>query len=429
MAYILFVNPQILSFAGVQGLEGRGLDFAQVLAVTALVGGVMTLLMGIVANYPFALASGLGLNAFVAFTLVAGFGLTFPQAMGVIVIEGLIITVLVLTGFRQAVLGAIPLDLKRAIGIGIGLFIAFIGLVNAGVVVHPESGSPIVSLNSDLSTLRMLVFAIGLVLTIVLVSLRVRGALLASILATTVIAVIINEVWGDGSIWGSAGTATIPDTWVQAPDLGLVGAFDFGVFDAVPFLTAVALIISVMLSDFFDTMGTVVGLAGEANLLDREGRLPGIGRVLLVDSLAAAAGGAASSSSNTTFIESAAGISEGGRTGLTSVVVAALFFLALFLSPWAGIIPPEATAPVLVIVGYFMMTLVREIEWTDPGIGIPALLTIALMPFTFSITNGVAAGFLAYTVIALLRGRWRQVHWLMYAVSVVFVWYFVEGLV
>jgi AGZA family xanthine/uracil permease-like MFS transporter len=428
MAYILFVNPQILSFQGVPGLEGQGLDFAQVLAVTALVGGVMTVLMGVVANYPFALASGLGLNAFVAFTLVAGFGLTFPQAMGVIVIEGLVITALVLTGFREAVLNAIPLDLKRAIGIGIGLFIAFIGLVNAGVVVHPESGNPIVSLNTDLSTLRMLVFAIGLVLTIVLVSLRLRGALLASILTTTVVAVLINEVWGDASIWGPAGIATIPDTWVQAPDLSLVGAFDLTVFDAVPFLTAVALIISVMLSDFFDTMGTVVGIGGEAGLLDRRGRLPGINRVLLVDSVAAAAGGAASASSNTTFIESAAGVSEGGRTGLTAIVVGGLFLLSLFLSPIAGVIPPEATAPVLVVIGYFMMVIVREIDWADPGIGIPALLTMGMMPFTFSITNGVGAGFIAYTVIAVARGRFRDVHWLLYLISAVFVWYFVRGL-
>jgi AGZA family xanthine/uracil permease-like MFS transporter len=428
MAYILFVNPQILSFQGVEGLEGSGLPFPQVLAVTALVGGVMTLAMGLVANYPFALASGLGLNAFVAFTLVAGFGLSFPQAMGVIVIEGLLITVLVLTGFREAVLNAIPMDLKRAIGIGIGLFIAFIGLVNAGVVVHPEGGNPIVTLNGDLTSLRMLVFAVGLVVTIVLVSLRVRGALLASILVTTVVAVFINEIWGDGLIWGPTGIGTVPETWVQSPDLGLVGQFDFGVFEAVPFLTAVALIVSVMLSDFFDTMGTVVGIGGEAGLLDRRGRLPGINRVLLVDSLAAAAGGAASASSNTTFIESAAGVSEGGRTGLTAVVVGILFLLSLVLAPVAGVIPPEATAPVLVVIGYFMMVLVREIEWAEPGIGIPALLTVVMMPFTFSITNGVGAGFIAYTVIAVARGRWRDVHWLMYLVSVVFVWYFVRGL-
>jgi AGZA family xanthine/uracil permease-like MFS transporter len=278
----------------------------------------------------------------------------------------------------------------------------------------------------------MLTFVIGLALTAALVARRTRGALLIGIVATTVVAALINAIWGNGEIWSQVGpdVARLPGDVVAAPDFGLVGRFSLtGVFEVLPIATAIAAIISVMLSDFFDTMGTVVGLGGEAGLLDREGRLPGIRRVLLVDSLAAAAGGAASASSNTAYIESAAGISEGGRTGLTSVVVALLFFLALFLSPWAGVIPAEATAPVLIIVGYFMMGLVREIDWGDPGIGIPALLTIGMMPFTFSITNGVAAGFLAYAVIAVLRGRFREVHWLMYLVAAVFVWYFVEGLV
>jgi AGZA family xanthine/uracil permease-like MFS transporter len=429
MAYILFVNPAILG--SVPDGAGTTLSFPQVLTVTALVAGVMTILMGAVANYPFALAAGLGLNAFVAFTLVGSLGLSWPEAMGVIVIEGLIITALVLTGFREAVLNAIPMDLKRAIGIGIGLFIAFIGLVNAGVVVHPEGGSPIVTLSPDLTTLRMLTFVIGLVITAGLVARRVRGGLLIGILATTAIAIVINEIWGDGAIWSAVGpgVGAVPEDIVAAPDFGLVGQFSFGVFDAIPVATALAAILAVMLSDFFDTMGTVIGLGGEAGLLDRQGKLPGVNRVLLVDSVAAAAGGAASSSSNTTFIESAAGVSEGGRTGLTAVVVGVLFLLSLFLSPLAGVIPPEATAPVLVIVGYFMMGLVRDIEWSDPGIGIPALLTIVLMPFTFNITNGVAAGFLAYTVIAVIRGRWREVHWLLYVVSAVFVWYFARGLV
>jgi adenine/guanine/hypoxanthine permease len=427
MAYILFVNPQILG--AVTDSEGTTLAFGQVLTVTALVAGVMTILMGVVANYPFALATGLGLNAFVAFTLVGTLGLTWPEAMGVIVIEGLIITVLVLTGFREAVLSAIPMDLKRAIGIGIGLFIAFIGLVNAGIVIQPEGGT-IVALNSDLTTLRILTFAIGLVITAGLVARRVRGALLIGILATTAIAILINAVWGNDDIWAALGpgVATWPGNPVAAPDFGLVGNFSFGVFDAIPVATALAAILAVMLSDFFDTMGTVIGLGGEAKLLDRQGKLPGVNRVLLVDSVAAAAGGAASASSNTTFIESAAGVSEGGRTGLTAVVVGVLFLLSLFFSPLAGVIPPEATAPVLVIVGYFMMTIVRDIDWADPGIGIPALLTMVMMPFTFSITNGVAAGFITYTVIAVLRGRWREVHWLMYLVSAVFVWYFVRGL-
>jgi adenine/guanine/hypoxanthine permease len=427
MAYILFVNPQILG--AVQDGQGTSLAFPQVLTVTALVAGVITILMGLVANYPFALAAGLGLNAFVAFTLVGSLGLTWPQAMGVIVIEGLAITVLVLTGFREAVLNAIPMDLKRAIGIGIGLFIAFIGLVNAGIVVHPEGGT-IVALNTDLTTFRILTFAVGLVITAGLVARRIRGALLIGILATTAFAILLNTIWGDGEIWSAVGpgVATWPGSPVDSPDFSLLGNFSFDVFDVIPVATALAAIVAVMLSDFFDTMGTVIGIGGEARLLDRQGKLPGINRVLLVDSLAAAAGGAASASSNTTYIESAAGVSEGGRTGLTAVVVGVLFLLSLFFSPLAGVIPPEATAPVLVIVGYFMMTIVRDIDWADPGIGIPALLTMAMMPFTFSITNGVAAGFISYTVIAVVRGRWREVHWLMYVVSAVFVWYFVRGL-
>ena len=428
MAYILFVNPQILG--ALPDPEGTQLPFDQVLTVTALVAGVITIAMGLVANYPFALAAGLGLNAFVAFTLVGTFGLTWPEAMGVIFLEGALITLLVLTGFREAVLNAIPMDLKRSIGVGIGMFIAFIGLVNSGIVIHPESGT-IVTLNPDLSTLRILTFVIGLAITAALVARKTTGALLIGIIATTVIAIVINEAWGDGQIWEAVGpgVAQVPGDVVATPDFGLIGKVSlFGVFDAVKFLTAVALIVSVMLSDFFDTMGTAIGLGGEAGLLDAQGRLPGMNRVLLVDSLAAAAGGLASSSSNTTYIESAAGISEGGRTGLTAVVVGILFLLSVFLSPLAGVIPPEATAPVLVIVGYFMMTLVRDVDWGDPGIGIPALLTIGMMPFTFSITNGVGAGFIAYTVIAVLRGRARAVHPLLYLVSAVFVWYFVRGL-
>ncbi len=426
MAYILVVNPQILST--LPDRDGVVLDFAQLVTVTAMTAAVLTLAMGFVTNYPFAMAAGLGLNAFVAFTLVGAAGLSWPEAMGVIVIEGLVIAALVLTGFREAVLNAIPMALKRAIGIGIGLFIAFIGLVNAGVVIHPEAGT-IVTLNPDLTTLPILTFAIGLALTGTLVAMRMKGALLIGIIATTIVASIINAI-AEAPLW-PPGVATWPDSIARAPDFGLFGQFSFGVLngEVVAVATALALIISVMLSDFFDTMGTVIGVGGEAGLLDREGKLPGIQKVLFVDSLGAAFGGVASASSNTTYIESAAGVSEGGRTGLTAVVVGVLFLLAMFLAPLPGVVPPEATAPVLVIVGYFMMTVVREIDWTDPGIGIPVLLTMIVMPFTFSITNGVGAGFVSYTVIQLLRGRGREVHWLMYVVSAVFIWYFVEGLV
>jgi AGZA family xanthine/uracil permease-like MFS transporter len=321
------------------------------------------------------------------------------------------------------------MELKRAIGIGIGLFIAFIGLVDAGIVVHPESGAPIVTLNADLTTLPILTFAIGLAITATLVARRVKGALLIGIIATTVVASIING-FADTAVF-PPGVATWPDKVVDAPDFSLIGNFSFDLFDGdtIALATALALILSVMLSDFFDTMGTVIGVGGEAKLLTPDGKLPGIQRVLLVDSLGAALGGATSSSSNTTYIESAAGVSEGGRTGLTAVVVGALFLLAMFFAPLPGIVPTQATAPVLVIVGYFMMQVIREIDWQDPGIGIPVLLTMIVMPFTFSITNGVGAGFLAYTVIQVLRGRFNQVHWLLYLVSAVFLWYFVEGLV
>jgi len=427
MAYILVVNPAILS--SVPDANGTSLPFDQLVTVTALAAGVLCIAMGLATNYPFALAAGLGLNAFVAFTLVAAAGLSWEQAMGVIVIEGVVIALLVLTGFRQAVLDAIPMDLKRAIGIGIGLFIAFIGLVDAGIVVHPESGAPIVTLNSNLTTLPMLTFAIGLAITATLVARKVKGALLIGIIATTVVASIINAI-ADAAIF-PPGVATWPDKVVDAPDFSLVGNFSLDIFsgETVAFATALALILSVMLSDFFDTMGTVIGLGGEAGLLTPDGKLPGIQRVLFVDSLGAALGGAVSSSSNTTYIESAAGISDGGRTGLTAVVVGVLFLLAMFLAPIAAIVPTQATAPILIIVGYFMMRMVREIDWRDAGIGIPVLLTMIVMPFTFSITNGVGAGFLSYTVIQVLRGRATQVHWLMYLVSAVFLWYFVEGLV
>jgi adenine/guanine/hypoxanthine permease len=273
----------------------------------------------------------------------------------------------------------------------------------------------------------VLVFVVGLGLTATLVTRRMRGGLLIGILATTVFAIIVNQGFGDSAVFDS-GIAVIPDSIVATPDFGLLGDVSLGVFDVLGLATACAAILAVMLSDFFDTMGTVVGLADEAGLLDEEGKLPGINRVLLVDSVAAAAGGVASSSSNTTYIESAAGISEGGRTGLTSVVVGGLFLLAIFFSPIAGVIPQEATAPVLVIVGYFMMQAVGEISWRDPAIGIPALLTIVMMPFTYSITNGVGAGFLAYVAIKVLQGKFREVHPLLYVVAAVFAWYFFHGL-
>ena len=430
MAYILFLNPQILGT--IPDNTGTSLAFPQVLTVTALAAGVMTIAMGVIGKYPFAIAAGLGLNAFVTFTLVGQLGLTWPQAMGVIVIEGVVISILVLTGLRQMIMDAIPLDLKLAIGIGIGLFLAIIGFVNGGLVQRTTTDSPVppLQINPDLTTLRVLVFLVTLALTAALIARNTRGAILIGIAFGTLVAMAINIIWGDKHIWDAVGPgiAQFPSSVTASPDFNLVGNFNFGVFSVLSFWTAIAAIVSVMLSDFFDTMGTAVGLGKEAGLLDQDGRLPGIKRVLFVDGVAAAVGGAVSASSNTTYIESGAGIGDGGRTGLTSVVVGVLFLAAMFFSPIAGIVPPEATAPALIIVGYLMMKSVGDIDWRDPAIGIPALLTITLMPFTYSITNGVAAGFVSYTLIKVLQGKAREVHPLTYIVSVLFIGYFVRGL-
>ncbi len=426
MAYILFLNPAILG--AIPDSTGTSLAFPQVLTVTALAAGVMSIAMGVWGRYPFAIAAGLGLNAFVTFTLVGQLGLTWPQAMGVIVIEGIVISILVLTNVREMILDAIPMDLKLAIGIGIGLFLAIIGFVNGGIVV--AGTGTVVTINPDLTTLRVLIFLVTLTLTAALVARNVRGAILIGIAFGTVVATVINIAWGDKHIWDAVGPgiAQLPSSITATPDFALVGNFNFEVFKVLSFWTAIAAIMSVMLSDFFDTMGTAVGLGKEAGLLDRDGRLPGMKRVLFVDGLAAAVGGATSSSSNTTYIESGAGIGDGARTGLASVVVGALFLLAMFFSPIAGIVPPEATAPALIIVGYYMMKSVGDIDWRDAAIGIPALLTITLMPYTYSITNGVAAGFVSYSLIKVMQGKWREVHVLTYLVSILFIGYFVRGL-
>jgi adenine/guanine/hypoxanthine permease len=421
MAYILFVNPQILGSVAAPG--GVKLPFDQLLTVTALVAGIATLAMGVFGRYPFALAAGLGINAFVAFSLVGADGLSWPDAMGVIVAEGVIITLLVLVGFREAVINAIPHDLKLAIGIGIGLFITIIGLVDAGIVIKGEG--TVVSLAPKLNTWPIAIFVAGLFGTYALVARRVKGALVIGILGTTVLATVINEI-KDEKVFPN-GAATWPSKIVDTPDFSLVGDFSLHFVSALGFWSAVAVVLSVLLSDFFDTAGTVLGLGRRADLVAPDGRLPGMRRVLIVDSLAAAGGGAASASSNTTFIESSAGIGEGARTGLASVVTGLLFLCCLFISPLAGIIPSAATAPVLVIVGAMMFELVRHFEWSDPVIALPVLLTIVLMPMTYSITNGVGAGFVSYTVLALLGGR--RVHPLLIGFSAIFVWYFVHGVV
>jgi len=432
MAYILFLNPAILSLPD---RNGTVLPAAAVLTVTALAAGLSTIAMGVFANYPFAIAAGLGLNGVVAFQLVAGEGLTWPEAMGVIVAEGIIILILVLTKFRQAVMDAVPLPLKHAVAVGIGLFITIIGFVDAGFVTKPAEGPVPVQLGTggELRGWPILVFVVGLLLIVFLYTRGVRGALLIGILAATVFAVIVNEAFLDGAGFnGAANFGSIVDI-PSGDNFALVGDFSFGFFARMGALAAILAIFTIMLSDFFDTMGTAIGLGREAGLLDSEGRLPNVDRVLLVDSAAAAIGGVFSASSNTTYIESASGIADGGRTGLTAVVTGGLFLLAIFFSPLAGIVPLHAAAPALVLVGFLMMTIVKEIPWDDLDVAIPAFLTIVVMPFTYSITNGIGAGFVAYVFIKLTRGKTNSVQPMMWVAAGAFLVYFaifyVRGLV
>jgi adenine/guanine/hypoxanthine permease len=441
MSYIIFVNPAILSFAGVEGLENIGLPFDGVLASTCLVAGVMSILMGLVTNRAYAIAPGLGLNAVVAFTLVAGEGLGFPEAMGIVVLEGALVTALVLAGMREKVMDAIPLELKKAIAIGIGLFIAFIGLVNSGLVVQ---GVPVVDL-APFTTWPVLVTIFGLALTITLRAIGFRGDLLVGIIATTIFATIINWATDYTAFTGPGSDryARWPGDVVESPNFGLVGEFSFDAFATIGVVTTLALIFSLFLADFFDTMGTLVGVGKQAGYLDKDGRLPEIRKPLLVDSVAAMAGGAASASSATTYIESGSGVGVGGRTGWVAVVAGALFFPFLFFAPLIGMVPPQATAPALIIVGYLMITALTEaeelaepgvdrrterkfagIDFHDLAIGLSAALTIMVMPFAFSITDGIGFGFIAYVLIRIAQGEWRRVHPLMLAAAAAFTLYF-----
>ena len=439
MAYIVVLNPLIIGTAkDVNGMFIGDTDdvvkaITMVTAATALVAGLMTILMGAVGRFPIAVAAGLGLNGFVAFTLAPQ--MTWADAMGLVVIEGVLILLLVLTGFRSAVFEAVPEQLKYAIGVGIGLFITIIGLVDAGIV---RTGVPLISFgtNGTLQGWPTFVFLFGLFFTIILVVRKVKGAILIGILVTAVVAIIVEAVAGVGPRVGADGQIANPVGWslnvpavptqvIATPDLGLIGQFNLlGSWSAIGVVATILAIFSLMLSDFFDTMGTAFGLATEADLLDEKGDIPHFESILVVDSIAAAAGGAASVSSNTSYIESASGIGEGARTGIASLVTGALFLIAMFFSPLVTVIPHEAATPALVVVGFLMMTQIRHINFLDYEIGIPAFLTIALMPFTYSITNGIGAGFVAWVLIKVFTGKAREVNWLMWVVSIAFAVYF-----
>ncbi|MEV4553899.1 NCS2 family permease [Nonomuraea wenchangensis] len=437
MAYIVVLNPLIIATGkDVDGEyigDGSTPNIALVAAGTAFVAGVMTILMGVIGKVPFAMAAGLGLNAFVTFNIATV--MSWEEAMGLVFLEGVIIAILVLTGLRTAVFHAIPAQLKTAISVGIGLFIALIGFVDAGFV-RKAQGTPLeLGIAGNLTSWPIFVFIVGLLATAALVARKVKGAILIGIVGTTILAIVV-EVFtkaGNFSAENPGGwqlnRPTVPEQIFGFHNpLTLFTEFDpIGGFQRVTILLAVLFVFTLLITDFFDTMGTVVGVGRQAGLVQEDGMLPRTKQILLVDSIGAAAGGAGSVSSNTTYIESAAGVGEGARTGLASVVTGALFLVAIFFAPLVTVVPNEAAAPALVVVGFLMMTAIRDIDWNDYELAIPAFLTIVIMPFTYSVSNGIGAGFISYVLIKVVRGKGREVHPLLWGTAVLFVLYFAIG--
>jgi AGZA family xanthine/uracil permease-like MFS transporter len=455
MAYIIALNPLIIGTVpdingnlvsglpfkvdGVVSGANIGTTIVMVAAATALIGGLMTILMGVYARFPIGLATGLGINALLAASLVLK--MTWAQAMGLVVWEGILITILVLTGFRKAVFKAVPHSLRIAISVGIGLFIALIGLKDSGFV-RSGTGTPVtLGINGNLFGWPTLVFCVGLLLLIFLFVRKVKGAMLISVVGMTIISVILETVIHNGPY--NDGVSIHPTGWQlnvpaitgklwDLPNLHLLFRVDmFGAFKGGPtvVLSVLLTIFALLLSDFFDTMGTIFAIGSEGGLLDKQGNPPYMQQILIVDSLAAVAGGLGSVSSNTSYIESASGVGEGARTGLASVVTGVGFLLALFLAPLVNLVPSEAAAPVLVLVGFLMMQQVSELDWRDLEEAIPAYATMVLMPFTYSITNGIGAGFVLYAGIKLARGKAKQVHPLMWVIAALFVIYFAQGII
>lgn len=425
MAYIIVLNPIILGSA--KDLHGHQLDGGELVTATVLTAAFATLLMGVIGNVPIALAAGLGVNTVVALQLAPR--MSWADAMGMVVLAGFLVMLLVATGLRERVMNAVPTSLRKGIAIGIGLFILLIGLVDSGFVTRiPDAAHTTVplQLGSDghLNGWPVLVFALGTLLTLVLIVRKVSGAILISIVTMTIVALVIEAV-ADVPSWGLT-TPKWPGNPVDSPDFGLFGEFSlFGGFEKVGVLTGVLFVFTVLLSTFFDAMGTILGVGDEAKLMDEKGRLPGINRVLFVDGIAVASGGATSSSATTCFVESTAGVGEGARTGLASVVTGALFSLALFLTPLATMVPSQAATPALLAVGFLILAgSVRDIDWADYTVAVPAFLAMVTMPFTYSITNGIGIGFITFSLLRLAAGRGREVPVAMYAVSAVFVFYY-----
>ncbi|AJT65032.1 hypothetical protein T261_3362 [Streptomyces lydicus] len=427
MAYIIVLNPIILG-SGVDKF-GHHLDNGQLVTATALMAGLTTVLMGLMGNVPIAIAAGLGINAVVSLQLAPK--MSWPDAMGMVVLAGLVLMVLVASGLRQRVMDAIPNGLRRAIAIGIGLFISLVGLVDAGFVTrNPDAAHTTVPMGlgqgGQLQGWPVLVFIAGLVLMFILTVRKTRGAILIGMVTMAVVAIIINAVVAiPDAAWGLA-VPNVPEKIIGAPDFGLIGHISlFGGFKEVGLLTGCLFVFTVLLSGFFDAMGTIIGVGEEAGLTDEDGNLPGMGRILMVDGIAVAAGGAGSASANTCFVESTAGVGEGARTGLANLMTGGLFLLALIFTPLATVVPSQAATPALLVVGFLILASnIKDIDWGDFTVAIPAFLTMISMPFTYSITNGIGIGVLSYILLRTATGRFRQIPWLLDAVGLCFLVYF-----
>ncbi|PSJ24620.1 MFS transporter [Streptosporangium nondiastaticum] len=427
MAYIVVLNPIILG-AG-QDKFGHQLDNGQLVTATALMAGLSTVLMGVIGNVPIACAAGLGINAVVSLQLAPK--MSWPDAMGMVVLAGLVLMVLVASGLRQRVMDAIPGGLRRAIAIGIGLFISLIGLVDSGFVTrNPDAAHTTVPLGlgqgGQLHGWPVLVFVIGFALTFILVVRKTRGAILIGIVTMTFVAIVINSLAKiPGTSWGLS-VPQVPDKIVGAPDFGLIGHISlFGGFREVGLLTGCLFVFTVLLSGFFDAMGTIIGVGEEAGLTDENGQLPNMGKILMVDGLAVAGGGLGSASANTCFVESTAGVGEGARTGFANLMTGGLFLLTLVFTPLATVVPSQAATPALLVVGFLIMAAnVKEIDWSDFTIAVPAFLTIIAMPFTYSITNGIGMGVLAFILLRIADRRGREIPWLLNVVGLCFLVYF-----
>ncbi|OBK74592.1 NCS2 family permease [Mycobacterium sp. 1164985.4] len=432
MAYIIVLNPIILSSS--EDVAGNRLQFAEVSTVTALAAGVMTILFGLIARMPFAFAAGLGINSFVATTLVSS--LTWAEAMGLVVINGLIIVVLAATGLRRLVFDAVPMQLKLAITAGIGLFILFIGLVDAGFIGSTGRPSPPVGLGVDgsgsISTVPTVVFAFTLLLTGILVARKVRGGILIGLITGTVVAVVIEAIWHLGSAVDKPGgwSLSVPalsGSPFALPDLSLVGAFSLDSFGRIGVIAATMFVFTLVFANFFDAMGTFTGLSREAGLADERGTFPRLRSALVVEGAGAVVGGASSASSNTVFVESGAGIGEGARTGLANIVTGVLFLAAMFISPLASVVPTEVAAAALVIVGAMMVSHLRHIDISEFSVALPVVLTVATMPFSYSIANGIGVGFIAWAVLRSAAGKAREISPLLWVVAAGFLLYFARG--